>query len=315
MMNDLTTFNTPVLLLAWRRPHTTQQVINAIRAVKPTRMFVACDGPNPSRLEEAAKVRATREVIEREIDWPCTIERRYSEVNQGCKVGVSSAINWFFDQVEDGIILEDDCVPHPDFLHFCSTLLDVYRDDQRVWVISGTNFQNGQKRGDGSYYFSRYNHIWGWATWRRAWQHYERDMSFWPEWKLSEDWAKKLPNPAERRSWLKVFDRVYAGMIDTWDYQWTASVWYRGGLTATPNCNLVSNIGFGQDGAHTKKGGGELENMAVEPLGEIVHVDNVVQDDIADAYSFQHVFGGKYQGLRGFPMRVVNKITHYIKPF
>jgi hypothetical protein len=309
------TFNTPILLIAWHRPHTTQQVINAIRAVKPTRMFVACDGPNPSRPEEAAKVRATREVIEREIDWPCTIERRYSEVNQGCKVGVSSAINWFFDQVEDGIILEDDCVPHPDFLHFCSTLLDVYRDDQRVWVISGTNFQNGQKRGDGSYYFSRYNHIWGWATWRRAWQHYERDMSFWPEWKLSEDWAKKLPNPAERRSWLKVFDRVYAGMIDTWDYQWTASVWYRGGLTATPNCNLVSNIGFGQDGAHTKKGGGELENMAVEPLGEIVHVDNVVQDDIADAYSFQHVFGGKYQGLRGFPMRVVNKITHYIKPF
>jgi len=126
------TFNTPVLLLAWRRPHTTQQVINAIRAVKPTRMFVACDGPNPKRPGEAAKVMATRQVIEREIDWPCTIERRYSEVNQGCKLGVSRAITWFFDQIEAGIILEDDCVPHPDFFYFCSTLLDLYRDDQRV---------------------------------------------------------------------------------------------------------------------------------------------------------------------------------------
>jgi hypothetical protein len=278
-------------------------------------MFVACDGPNPSRPEEAAKVRATREVIEREIDWPCTIERRYSEVNQGCKAGVSSAINWFFDQVEDGIILEDDCVPHPDFFNFCSTLLDVYRDDKRVWAIAGNNFQNGQKRGDGSYYFSRYNHIWGWATWRRAWQHYERDMPFWPEWKLSEDWKRKLPNTVERRYWLKVLDKVYGGMVDTWDYSWTASVWYRGGLTATPNCNLVRNIGFGEDGAHTTKRGGELENMAVEPLGEIVHVDNVAQDDIADAYVFQHVFGGKYQGLKGLLRRIRRKFNRLYPAF
>lgn len=303
------TFNTPVLLLAWRRPHTTQQVINAIRAVKPTRMFVACDGPNPSRPEEAAKMRATREVIEREINWPCTIERRYSEVNQGCKVGPSSAITWFFDQVDDGIILEDDCVPHPDFFHFCSTLLDVYREDERVWTIAGNNFQNGQKRGDGSYYFSRYNHSWGWATWRRAWQHYESDIPFWPEWKLSEDWAKKLPDSVEKKYWSKIFDRVYAGMLDTaWDYPWTASIWHRGGLTATPNCNLVSNIGFGQDGTHTTKKGSEFENMAVEPLGELTHPKVVLQDENADNYVFQNHFGGKYLGVSGLPKRVIRKL-------
>jgi hypothetical protein len=308
-------FRTPVLLLAWRRPHTTQQVINAIRAVKPTRMFVACDGPNPSRPEEAAKVRATRELIEREIDWPCTIERRYSEVNHGCKVGVSSAINWFFDQVEDGVILEDDCVPHPDFFHFCSTLLGVYRDDQRVWVITGTNFQNGQKRGEASYYFSKYNHCWGWATWGRAWQHYQGDLPFWPEWQGSEAWHKLTPNSLERRYWTKIFNRVYAGKIDSWAYPWTASVWHQGGLTAVPNCNLVSNIGFGEDGAHAKKGGSELENMIVEPLGEIVHVDNVVQDNIADAYVFQHVFGGKYQGLKGLPRRIRRKLSQVYPVF
>ena len=302
------TFNTPVLLLAWRRPHTTQQVINAIRAVKPTRMFVACDGPNPKRPGEAAKVMATREVIEREIDWPCTIERRYSEVNQGCKLGVSRAITWFFDQVEAGIILEDDCVPHPDFFYFCSTLLDFYRDDQRVWTITGDNFQNGQRRGHASYYFSKYNHIWGWATWRRAWFNYQVDIPFWPEWKGSEDWENKMPDTLERRYWLRIFDKSHAGMIDTWDFLWTASVWHQGGLTATPNSNLVSNIGFEEDGTHTKKGGSELEDMAVESLGELTHPKIVAQNEDADNYVFQHVFGGKYQRLKGLPRRVLRKV-------
>ena len=306
------TFNTPVLLLAWRRPHTTQQVINAIRAVKPTRMFVACDGPNPKRPGEAAKVMATREVIEREIDWPCTIERRYSDVNQGCKVGPSSAITWFFEQVEAGIILEDDCVPHPDFFYFCSTLLDFYRDDQRVWTITGDNFQNGQRRGDVSYYFSKYNHVWGWATWRRAWFNYQAKIPFWPEWKRSEDWKNKMSNTLERRYWSRIFDRVYLEKIKTaWDYPWTASVWYQGGLTATPNSNLVSNIGFGEDGTHTKKGGSEFENMAVECLGELTNPKIVAQHEDADQYVFENLFGGKYQGWKNLSKRIARKMTRF----
>lgn len=123
--------------------------------------------PIPNRSGEDGKVAATRAVIETEIDWPCQIERLYSDVNQGCRLGVSRAMTCFFDQVEEGIILEDDCVPYPDFFTYCTTLLKHYRDDQRVWRISGNNFQKGQWRGDGSYYFSRYNHCWGWASWRR----------------------------------------------------------------------------------------------------------------------------------------------------
>ena len=303
------TFDTPVLLLAWRRPHTTQQVINAIRAVKPTHMFVACDGPNPDRPGEAAKVMATRQVIEREIDWLCTIERRYSEVNQGCKLGVSRAITWFFDQVEAGIILEDDCVPHPDFFPFCSTLLDLYRDDQRVWTITGNNFQNGQRRGHASYYFSKYNHCWGWATWRRAWHHYQGDLPFWPQWQDSDQWNRVLPNSQERRYWQRVFNRVYRGKVDSWAYPWTASVWYQGGLTATPNSNLVSNVGFGEDGAHTKKGGSELETMAVSSLGELTHPKIVAQNEDADNYVFQHVFGGKHQGFKRLPRWIRRKVS------
>jgi hypothetical protein len=305
------TFNTPVLLLAWRRPHTTQQVINAIRAVKPTRMFVACDGPNPKRPGEAAKVMATRQVIEREIDWPCTMEWRYSEANQGCKLGVSRAITWFFDQVEAGIILEDDCVPHLDFFYFCSTLLDLYRDDQRVWTITGDNFQHGQKHGDASYYFSKYNHCWGWATWRRAWQHYQGGLPFWPQWQGTDSWNRVLPASQERRYWQRIFNRVYRGRADSWAYPWTACVWYHGGLTATPNSNLVSNIGFGEDGTHTKKGGSEFENMAVECLGELTNPKIVAQHEDADQYVFENLFGGKYQGWKNLSKRIARKMTRF----
>ena len=128
-------FDTPLLLIAWRRPHTLRQVIDAIRPVAPTRIFVACDGPNPERPGEAEKVAATRAVIEQEINWPCQIERLYSDVNQGCRLGVSRAISWFFEQVEEGIILEDDCVPHPDFFIYCANLLERYRHDEHIWCI------------------------------------------------------------------------------------------------------------------------------------------------------------------------------------
>ena len=133
--------NTPLLLIAWRRPHTLRQVIDSIRAQAPTRLFVACDGPNPDRPGEADKVAATRSVIEEEIDWSCQINRLYSDTNQGCRLGVSRAIAWFFDHVEEGIILEDDCVPHPDFFLYCTTLLERYRHDTRIWCISGNNFR------------------------------------------------------------------------------------------------------------------------------------------------------------------------------
>jgi hypothetical protein len=132
--------DTPLLLIAWRRPHTLRQVIDAIRPVVPTRLYVACDGPNPERPGEAEKVAATRAVIEHEIDWPCQIERLYSDVNQGCRLGVSRAITWFFEQVEEGIILEDDCLPHPDFFSYCATLLERFRHDTRVWSINGSQF-------------------------------------------------------------------------------------------------------------------------------------------------------------------------------
>ena len=255
--------DTPVLLIAWRRPQTLRQLINAIRPIAPTRLFVACDGPNPNRPGEAEKVAATRDLIEQEIDWPCQIEKLYSDVNQGCRLGVSRAITWFFERVEEGIILEDDCVPDQDFFSYCQTLLERYRFDTRVWCISGNNFQDGIWRGDASYYFSHYNHCWGWASWRRCWQHYDVDIKEWPKLKRSSFLKTIFPNYSERLYWSRIWDGIYFNSSpDTWDYQWTFICLVNGGLTALPNKNLVNNIGFGPDATHTLRGSSGLSSLA-----------------------------------------------------
>ncbi len=306
----------PVLLIAWRRPHTPRQVINAIPPVAPTRMFVACDGPNPNRPGEAKKVAATRDVIEQEIDWPCQIERLYSDVNQGCRLGVSRAITWFFEHVEEGIILEDDCVPHSDFFTYCTTLLERYRHDTRVWCIGGTNFQNGQWRGDGSYYFSRYNHCWGWASWRRCWQHYDIDLNEWPAFRASNFLMTVFEDPVERQYWSGIWQRLLdRGEPDTWDYQWTFTCLANGGLTALPNRNLVSNVGFGDDATHTTvKAIGTAIGQGMDSIKEPLFI---LRDCLADSYTFNEFFGGKWRRLPlsaiSLPTRVVRKVIRNVR--
>ncbi len=300
---------TPVLFLIFNRPHTTARVFETIRQARPPRLYVAGDGARENREGEAEKVAKARKIAT-QVDWPCELKILFREKNLGCKKAVSSAITWFFEQEEQGIILEDDCLPHPDFFRFCEVLLDYYANDERIFVITGNNFQNGQKRGNASYYFSKYNHCWGWATWRRAWEYYQGNIPFWPEWSRSEDWLRKIPNRAERRYWQKIFNQVYQNKIDSWAYPWTASVWYAGGLTATPNVNLVSNIGFGDDATHTVEIN-QFANLPTSFIGYIIHPNEVIQDIEADTYVFNEVFGGKYsqfpQSLLYLPKRLTKK--------
>ena len=283
---------TAVLFLVFNRPDTTAQVFDAIRKARPPRFYVAADGPRANREGEAERVATVREIATA-VDWPCEVKTLFREENLGCKSGVSGGITWFFDHEEQGIILEDDCLPHLDFFPFCETLLNRYADDERVSVITGNNFQDGRHRGDASYYFSKYNHCWGWATWRRAWQYYQGDLSFWPQWRTSADWPRLTPDPVERAYWGRIFERVRARAIDSWAYPWTGCVWYQGGLTATPNVNLVSNIGFGVDSTHTASASSPLANMATVAIGAIEHPAAVVQDAEADRYVFDHTFGGR----------------------
>lgn len=308
--------NAPVLFLIFNRPTTTRRVFQAIRQARPAKLYVAADGPRPDRPDEGARCAEARRIAT-SVDWPCEVKTLFRETNLGCKMGVSGGINWFFEHEEEGIILEDDCLPHSDFFRFCDELLKRYTNDERVAVVTGNNFQGGQTRGAASYYFSKYNHVWGWATWRRAWRHYQGDLPFWPEWRSSTEWRQLTADKVERRYWENVFDRVYANKIDTWDYPWTASLWFKGGLTATPNVNLVSNIGFGQDSTHTVSADSPLAEIATDALAEIKHPRCIIQDKMADRYVFDYAFNGRMNRfpyfLYSFPRGVAGKIFRIFK--
>lgn len=311
----LKVFNTPVAYIVFNRPRQTALTLAAIREQRPSNLFIIADGPRPGHPTDTERCAEVRAIVDH-VDWPCEVHRNYAETNLGLKRRVSTGLDWVFGQVDRAIVLEDDCLPHPDFFTFCDTLLDRYAQDERVWVVTGNNFQNGRRRGEASYYFSKYNHCWGWASWRRAWRHYQGDLPFWPDWKDSRDWCKKTADPVERRYWGGIFNRVRAGAIDSWAYPWTGSAWYHGGLTATPNVNLVTNIGFGSDGTHCYAPESQ-EGLPVQPLGQITHPAKVVQDRRADRYVFDHTFGGLQQRwpcrLRRLPRRIAGSFYRMLK--
>jgi hypothetical protein len=240
---------TPVAFVIFNRPDTTERVFAEIAKVRPVKLLVIADGPRASRPGEADKCAQTRALIER-VDWPCEVLLNYAEQNLGCRKRVSSGLDWVFQQVEEAIILEDDCLPDPTFFAYCEQLLERYRDDRRVSMICGDNFQFGRPRGDGSYYFSKYAHIWGWASWRRAWQSYDVNASLWPTFESSGNFDA-MTLPVERDSWRAAFNGVHSGTVDTWDYQWTLSCWCNSMFAVMPQVNLISNIGFGPGATHT----------------------------------------------------------------
>ena len=283
---------TALLFLVFNRPDTTTLVFEKIRQVKPSRLYVASDGPRDGNNDDKKKVIKVREIATM-VDWPCEVKTLFRDKNLGCKKGVSTAITWFFEHEEQGIILEDDCVPNLDFFTFCEDLLDRYFKDERISTITGNNFQNGKWRGNASYYFSKYNHCWGWATWRRSWKNYDGDIKFWPEWSNSKNWINFISNKVERRYWQNIFKRVHSGQIDSWAYPWTASVWYKKGLTITPNVNLVSNIGFGENATHTKSKKNKFFKLPLNNLGTLIYSKKVEKNIKADNWTFKYHYGGK----------------------
>lgn len=278
------------MFLLFNRPEQTQRVFEAIRQAKPKQLFVAADGARPGQEGEAAKCAGARQVVEN-VDWDCEVKTLFRDRNLGCKVAVSSAINWFFSQVEEGIILEDDTLPNQSFFGFCAQLLQYYRDNPKVMHISGNNFQGGTLRGDGSYYFSIYNHIWGWATWRRAWQHYDQEMKALSGFLKANKINRYTTQSQEQIHWIDMFTKVRDGLIDTWDYQWTFTIWSQGGISVLPNVNLVTNIGFGNDATHTTHADSPLANIPVQSMNAIIHPHKMSIDRAADAFTCKKIFG------------------------
>lgn len=276
----------PVLFIFFNRLHHAKQVFDVLRQVQPRQLFLAGDGPRIGRLSDAGGCRETRELA-LQVDWPCELRTRFLEHNLGCKLAVSSAISWFFEQVEDGIILEDDCVPNLSFFSFCAETLERYRDDERVMQVSGSNFLPVRRDGGASYYFSALNDIWGWATWRRAWRHYDLSMPDYPEFKK----RRLLENYVGGRaiaSWLEsYFDDACRSDCSVWSSQWTYAMARQNGLTIVPSVNLVRNIGFDSAGTHSSGDSWRYYNaFAVEDIGALIHPRFILVDRGADKLRF-----------------------------
>ena len=283
----------PVLLLVFNRPETTRQVFDAVRRARPAKLYVAADGPREGRTTESARCEEVRHIATA-VDWPCTVDTFFRDRNQGCKLGVSSGISWFFEREPEGIVLEDDVLPVPTFFDFCDELLERYRHDDRVLAVSGSNLISSAFRPSDSYFFSRYNNIWGWATWRRAWNHYDVTMNDWPAWRDANGLAKMAgSNRFFEAYWRHVLDAVYAGKIDTWDYQWSFACWRRGGLVVQPAVNQTRNLGFGADATHTTADvpAFVLASPARDISFPLNHPDAVRRDAAADRLIDSRVLG------------------------
>jgi hypothetical protein len=282
---------TPVVFLVFNRPDTTQQVFDAIRQAKPPKLLVVADGPRATHPDDLEKCTAVRAMIDT-VDWDCEVLIDYAHANLGCKNRVSSGLDWVFEQVEEAIILEDDCLPDQSFFPFCEELLERYRDSKKIMAISGDNFQFGRKRTKHSYYFSIYNHCWGWATWRRAWQHYDVKMEQWIKISQVKFLQNFFPNFSAVKYWQNKFDQTHLGKINTWDYQWTFACWYRNGFTILPEVNLVKNIGFDSTGTHTTNQFNPYANLETAPISfPLKHPPEIIQCQIADQFTQNHKFG------------------------
>ncbi|OAM87617.1 hypothetical protein OH491_21560 [Termitidicoccus mucosus] len=269
-----------VTLILFNRPGPTARVLARVRDARPSTLLVICDGPRPHRPDDAGRVAAVRRLVDESIDWPCRVLRDYSETNLGCMRRIQTGLNWVFSQVEETIVLEDDCLPHPDFFTFAASTLARYRDDPRVMNISGTNLIARRHRPRHACWFSQHTWIWGWATWRRAWRHYDADYS---------TWDARLPalrasfaSAWERQYWISTFDQARRNLqaANSWGFQWNYTCRSLGGLTAMPRANLVENLGFTADSTHTD----DLARLArpTSALGPLSYPESHYTDPYAE---------------------------------
>jgi len=281
---------TPVAFFIFNRPEQTRAVFEAIRESQPEKLFLIADGPRNEK--EKTLCNQTRSIVEN-INWRCEVKKNYSEKNMGCKDRLSSGLNWVFQEAEQAIILEDDCLPHPSFFPFCEELLERHKHDERIMHISGNFFQQNNRKfhSNNSYYFSVLPHIWGWASWRRAWKHYDVDIKIWPEVRATGQLRKVLADPAVYEYWETIWDQYYRGSVPSWDGQWTFACMLKNGLSINPTINLVSNIGFGPEAMQTTDPNSIFANIpAREMKFPLSHPVKIEPDKNSDAFTWRQNF-------------------------
>ena len=275
--------NKAVLFLVFNRPDTTKKVFEAIREARPPRLYIASDGARENKIGEKEKCDEVKKIVEN-IDWECEVKTLFRNKNLGCGVAVSEAINWFFENEEDGIILEDDCLPDQTFFSYCETMLDYYKDNESVMHISASHYLDF-KYGNSSYYFTSIEDCWGWASWRSAWEHFDFTLEKYPLQMIEEKLFYMYSNYEMRDYWKNICVSMKENnKTDIWDYQWTLSIIANDGICINSNTNLISNIGFDGDGTHTFGKNHPLANTPTYPLTDIKHSTNIKRSMFIDEY-------------------------------
>lgn len=283
--------NLPVLVLGYNRPNLLADLFERLRPQKPKKIFVAIDGPRRNVPNDSELVEQSRKSLEL-IDWPSDTFTLFRDANLGCGLAVSEAISWFFENVDEGIILEDDVRPTEDFFQYARDLTNRYRKDPRVISISGANTVPPHRQGrSDSYRFSRIPQVWGWATWRDRWSDYTLDIHGWQEnWRLRDRWTAMGSSIEAYLAWTRNFDRVASKDLDTWDFQLVYLAMRSQRLTTIPRYSLVSNVGFGPTATHLRDerpsplvfGPATIRNWSSQTL---------IPDARADTWMMRHVYG------------------------
>jgi len=298
-------FNTPILFIIFNRLETTKAVFEEIKKLKPKQLFIAADGYREQVPDEILKCEAVKNYVLNNIDWVCEVKTLFRDKNLGCGKGPATAITWFFENVAEGIILEDDCLPDQSFFYFCEEMLSRYRDNDKVFMVSGDNFvPNNLNKVDDSYYFSNIPHIWGWATWRRAWNKFNFNINDLPKFIDDKVIDKVWKDKKIKKYWLDLFYKASKEDLDIWDYQWVYAIWKNNGLCIAPSNNLVSNIGFNSGGTHTLVNFNKLQNIVKSELTfPIKHPQDLVINDYMDSFVNNNIF------LKGYTIKAILKKT------
>jgi len=292
----------PVLFLVFNRIDTTKEVFAQIKKIKPPKLYIASDGPREGRPDESINVQKIRTFLLESINWDCEVFTRFNEVNLGCKISVSQSIDWFFQKEEMGIVLEDDCLPSQSFFQFCQLLLQKYQYDERIFLITGYNKQNNWRKDEHDYFFSNLGGIWGWASWKRAWNHYDVDIKDIDNFIANDGFAKSLGKSLGKLKQEMIYNSVIRDNVDTWAMQWGYARHKNNALTCIPSMSLIKNIGFGENATHTH--GDNLDGVeANEIIFPLKENNFVVSDDEYDELLFKKP---------SFQARVKNRLKKFI---
>ncbi|MDD3084991.1 MAG: nucleotide-diphospho-sugar transferase [Candidatus ainarchaeum sp.] len=306
------TYNIPILFLVFNRPETTKRVLLEIRKIKPTKLYVVADGPRKNNLKDKENCEKVRNLIDELVDWKCVVKKTYRKENLGCRKSVSEGITWFFKNEEMGVILEDDCLANNSFFKFCEKMLLKYKNNSKIMHISGNTFINQNYRNkyvSSDYFFSKYPHVWGWATWKRAWKFYNSNLHGFDK-NLKNILIYNKFNLLEKLYWTKIFNLVLSNKINSWAYVWFYSILERKGLSIQPKYNLVKNIGFGEYATHTtniNKNSLEYFNLKLNK-----HPLKIESNSKLDRYIAKKHYGISIKGLF---FKIINNFKLFIISF